>query len=219
MSTLSHQSIESRLNLYQISLVNAGNVPELQSRLALYSYSPAKLNQLLALRQEVFDLHITQKSEYNEQFAATYAFEQAWKAAHEPYIRLVKLGRILFKDDYAVSVKLTLNEERKKSFSGWMTQARTFFNFLLSDPTVLALYAQYGITLAAINDTFNLVATAEQANFDKVQESGEAQQSTLERDTMLDTLDSAMSEFYAIARLACEDAPQLLEVLGIVVKA
>lgn len=218
MPTVSHQSIESRLNLYQTSLINARDVPELRNRLALYGYDPAKLNQLLALRQEIFDLHLAQKSEYSEQFAATHAFEQAWEAAHEPYIRLIKLGRIVFKDDYAASVKLTLSEERKKSFSGWLTQARTFFSSLLADPAALAVYAQHGALLAAVDAAFALVAAAEQAHVAKVKESGEAQQATQERDARLDALDSAMSAFYAIARLACEDAPQLLEALGIVVK-
>ncbi len=34
---------------------------------------------------------------------------------------------------------------------------------------------------------------------------------------LLDSLDSAMVEFYALAQLACEDAPQLVEMLEIVV--
>lgn len=218
MSSISHQSIEDRLNIYLTGLTNARDVAELQSRVAVFGYNPARLDLMLALRQEVFDLYIARQTEYSEQLAATRAFEEAWKTAHTDYIRLVKLGRIIFKNDYAAYVKLTLNEERKKSFSGWLTQARTFFSSLLADSTLLERYTQYGNPPDAVNAAFALIQAAEQANTAKVKETGEAQQATQERDARLDVLDSDMSEFYGLARLACEDAPQLLEMLGITVK-
>ena len=218
MPSISHQSIERRLDIYHTGLINARDVAELQSRLVVYGYTPDKLNQLLALYQEVFDLYLAQKTEYSEQLAATHSFQEAWKTAHTDYIRLVKLGRIIFKGDYAAFVKLTLNEERKKSFSGWLAQARTFFNALLADAALLSRYEQYGTDQDAIQDAFALVETAEQAHTAKLKETGEAQQATKERDARLDVLDSSMAEFYALARLACEDAPQLLEMLGITVK-
>ena len=39
-----YHSIEDRLNRYRTGLTNARDVPELQSRVALYDYSPDKLN-------------------------------------------------------------------------------------------------------------------------------------------------------------------------------
>ena len=163
--------------------------------------------------EQAFDLYLAQKTEYSEQHAATAAFEQAWKTAHETYMRLVRLGRILFRDDHAVFVKLTLNEERKRTFSGWLAQANTFFSNLLSDQNALAKYDQYNTPPTAINAAKVLVDVAEQANIIQAKETGEAQQATKERDGKMDALDSAMSEFYALAELACEDAPELLEML------
>ena len=208
-----YHSIEDRLNRYLTGLTNALDVPELQSRVALYGYTPDKLNQMLTQRQQAFDLYLAQKTEYSEQHAATAAFEQAWKTAHETYMRLVRLGRILFRDDHAVFVKLTLNEERKRTFSGWLAQANTFFSNLLSDQNALAKYDQYNTPPTAINAAKVLVDVAEQANIIQAKETGEAQQATRERDGKMDALDSAMSEFYALAELACEDAPELLEML------
>ena len=208
-----YHSIEDRLNRYLTGLTNALDVPELQSRVALYGYTPDKLNQMLTQRQQAFDLYLAQKTEYSEQHAATTAFEQAWKTAHETYMRLVRLGRILFRDDHAVFVKLTLNEERKRTFSGWLAQANTFFSNLLSDQNALAKYDQYNTPPTAINAAKVLVDVAEQANIIQAKETGEAQQATKERDGKMDALDSTMSEFYALAELACEDAPELLEML------
>ncbi|HRQ42194.1 MAG TPA: hypothetical protein PLD25_30105 [Chloroflexota bacterium] len=214
---ISRLPIETRLTHYLTGLTNARDVPELQSRVALYGYNPTKLDDMLTQRQAAFDSYLAQKTEYNEQHIATFNFEQAWAAAHTPYIRLVKLGRILFKDDYATTVKLTLNEERKKSFSGWLAQARKFYTNLLDDTAALATYAQYNTPLADINAALALVNTAEQANITQAKEKGEAQQATKDRDALLDALDADMSKFYALSKLACEDAPQLVEMLEIVV--
>jgi hypothetical protein len=208
-----YHSIEDRMNRYLTGLTNARDVYDLQSRVALYGYTQDKLNQMLAQRQEAFDFYLAQKTEYSEQHAATETFEQAWQTAHESYMRLIRLGRIVFRDNYAVFIKLTLNEERKRTFSGWLAQANTFFSNLLSDLDALAKYAQYNTPLDAVNAAKALVNAAEQANIIQAKETGEAQQATKDRDKKMDALDNAMSEFYALAELACEDAPYLLEML------
>lgn len=208
-----YHSIEDRLNRYQTGLTNARDVPELQSRVALYGYTPHKLNQMLTQRQQAFDLYLAQKTEYSEQYAATETFEQAWKTAHDAYMRLVRLGRVIFRDDHAVFIKLTLNEERKRSFSGWLAQADIFFTNLLNDQDALIKYDQYNTPTGAVKAAKALLDAAEQANIIQAKETGEARQSTLERDEKMDALDSAMSEFYALAELACEDAPELLDML------
>ncbi|MCI5120905.1 MAG: hypothetical protein D3908_06925 [Candidatus Electrothrix sp. AUS4] len=108
---------------------------------------------------------------------------------------------------------MTLNQERKRTFSGWLAQANTFFTNLLGDQDALAKYEQYNTPPDAVNAAKDLVDVAEQANIIQAKETGEAQQATLERDEKMDALDKAMSEFYALAELACEDAPELLEML------
>lgn len=208
-----YHSIEDRLSRYLTGLTNARDVPELQSRVALYGYNPDKLNQMLAQRQQAFDLYLTQKNEYSEQYAATQTFDQAWKSAHETYMRLIRLGRIIFRDDHAVFLKLTLNEGRKRTFSGWRTQAGTFFTNLLNDRVALKKYGKYNTPLDTITAARDLLDAAEEANITQSKETGEAQQATLERDEKMDLLDSALSEFYALAELASEDAPELLEML------
>ncbi len=212
-------SIDERLTRYHTGLTNARDVTDLQNRVALYGFDETKLDAMLLLRQEAFDAHLTQKTEYDEQFAATHTFNTAWDSAHAAYMHLIKLGRILFKNDYAVYHKLTLNEDRKNSFSGWLTQAYKFYGNLLDDAAALAKYAQYNTPLPAINAALALVETAKQANIAQTKETGEAQKATQDRDAKLDALDSAMSEFYALAQLACEDTPQLIEMLEIVVES
>lgn len=60
-----------------------------------------------------------------------------------------------------------------------------------------------------------MVDAAEAAQRAQQSETGEAQEATQDRDAALDAIDDWMAIFIAIARLALEDDPQLLEKLGI----
>ena len=51
-----------------------------------------------------------------------------------------------------------------------------------------------------------------------LKEKGESEAATEEKDIALATMEKWMNKFYAVAKIAMEDKPQLLEALGIIVK-
>ena len=63
-----------------------------------------------------------------------------------------------------------------------------------------------------------LIPEVEAARAAYLKEKGESQDATTIKDTAFAKLDDWMSEFYAVARIALEDNPQLLEALGLIVK-
>ena len=92
----SNLSIEGKLAASQPALANAANNPSILALLTAYGYDAARI----AIGQAFYDAaqaaHVAQKQEYGEQYAASQAFETAWKTANETYMQLVKVARVAF---------------------------------------------------------------------------------------------------------------------------
>ncbi len=97
-----------------------------------------------------------------------------------------------------------------------MAQSNQFYINAIADADILAKLNNFGITQAKLEQGKQLVQEVEAANAAQKKEMGEAQQATLDRDNAIDVLNSWLSDFVAIARIALEDRPQLLEKMGIV---
>ena len=74
------------------------------------------------------------------------------------------------------------------------------------------------ITAEQLNAANALIADVETTRADYLREKGESQNATQTKDASFAVLDDWMSEFYAVARIALEDQPQLLEALGLLVR-
>jgi len=63
-----------------------------------------------------------------------------------------------------------------------------------------------------------LVEAVEAAKFEYYREEGESQEATSQKNTDIEIIRNWMSEFFAIARIALKNKPQLLEALGLLVR-
>jgi len=210
------QSIQDRLLAAQVAIDNALSDTEVQTFLAEYGYDNDRISQGKTLLENTQQLHQQQQKEYGDQFAATDALNKSWADANVSYMRFVKIARIALKSDHAAYKKLDLTGNRKQTLSGWLGQAKQFYLNALSDKDVLEKMANFGITQEKLEAGKQLVEATETANAKQEKEKGEAQQATLERDKVFDRLEDWLSDFLAIARIALEDKPQLLEKLGVV---
>ena len=209
------QSIEERLLAAQVAIDNALSDADIQTYMAEFGYDAQRIGEGKTLYDTTQQLQQKQTAEYGDQFAATDALETARDQANADYMRFVKVARVALKSDRDAFQKLDLDGKRKVSLSGWLAQAKQFYLNALADAGVQTKLADFGITQTKLDAGKALVDAAEAANAVQEKEKGEAQQATLERDQALDNLDGWMSDFTAIARVALEEKPQLLEKLGI----
>ena len=210
------KSLAERLLAAQVAIDNAISDSEVKSLLTELGYDDTRLNEGKILLDTTNQLQQTQQKEYGDQFEATGALKEAWEKADKEYMRFVKVARIALKSEHALYQKLDLSGTRKKTLSGWLAQAKQFYLNALADTVVLEKMAAYGMTQAKLEAGKTQIEETETANASQEKEKGEAQQATLERDNAVDLLEDWLSDFIAIARIALEEKPQLLEKLGIV---
>ena len=91
---------------------------------------------------------------------------------------------------------------------------RKFYNEVENDPTILQALSRLKITADEITLSSTLIGVLESLRADYLREKGESQEATQKKDAAFSVLDDWMSEFYAVAKIALEDHPQLAEVLG-----
>ena len=130
-------------------------------------------------------------------------------------MRFVKVARVALKKDAGASTQLDLKGDRKRSLSGWLAQASQFYNNALSNKSVLSALKEFGITEPKLKAGLSELEAVEAANLLQEKEKGEAQAATQKRDVALDGLQDWLSDYLAIAKIALEDDPQLLEGLGV----
>jgi len=146
-------------------------------------------------------------------------FHESKLIADRAYIKSLKIARLAFNDNTEAMKSLDLIGSRKRSFSGWLTQTKTFYANLISNDDYISAMQKFGYNAEKLQAEQALVSTAEAKNFSYSKEKGEAQQSTENRDEKIDELIDWFRSFLEIARIALENNPQLLEELGIVVKS
>jgi hypothetical protein len=213
---MDNNTIDSHLLFAQNAIANAINQPLLRPYLDEYGYTEAKLKLGEDLYKKSSDAQQRQKKEYGEQFEATFELEEAKTRADKIYMKYLKVARIALGNDPGPVNALQLLGRRACSFSGWINQAKAFYANAIRDPRVMETLAEYNITKAKLVRGQELLLECKVKYNTKLKEKGEAQTATRQRDEAFDALDEWIYDFVAIARIALEENPQYLEILGIV---
>ena len=208
-----YRNLDEYLTRAGVLLTNARQNPAIAAALDAVGYDDAALQQGQTLLDTARHQSDVQRKEYGDQYGATAELVQAAAAAEAVYQKHRQLVATAYKADPARLTAFTLNESKKPSFSGWLTQARRFYANLLADAAAVTALGRYKLTRARLEQGQALVQQAEQLNAVQETEKGEAQRATRARDAALDALDDWLADFKVIAKVALADDPQLLEAL------
>jgi hypothetical protein len=209
--------MSQRLMEAQIAIDNSVNNPAILNAVAAFGYDEARLQAGRALYDEVMGLAAAQEREYGEQYEATAVVNAAWETADLAYKKALKISRVVFKGNQKARNALGLSGSRKKTLSGWISQATNFYTNLLNTPDLIAAMTPYSYDQAKLEAEAALVQAVAAANAAQDRERGEAQEATQMRDAKMDELDQWTADYKAIAQVALSDSPQQLEQLGWVV--
>ncbi len=212
-------SIDGLLHDAQVAIDNALTNEQILTALSDFGYTAERIQQGKALYTTALAAQTTQQMEAGEQKSATAELESTRAVAHTTYMRFVKVARVAFKRDAGIATQLDLGGERKRNLASWLAQANQFYTNALANPAVLEGLGEFGITKKKLQAGLAEVNAVEASNLTQEKEKGDAQAATQTRDKALDTLQEWLSDYLAIAKVALEDNPQLLEALGVLQRA
>ena len=96
---------------------------------------------------------------------------------------------------------------------------KIFYQAIQNNPDLLHPLQRLKINAAHVQNQLNQLQAVERAYADYIQEKGESQQATKNKDMAFKSLEKWIREFYAIAKIALEDKPQLLESVAKLVRS
>lgn len=206
------------LELYRVALQNAETQPEIAAAMTLVGYNSAKIAEgktLWTQTRAAFDANKTEDDETSEAYNTFTTLKSELDAT---YGKHRKKAKVVFRNDSLNAEKLGITGELPRAYVKSIEAAKKFYNEVSANESILTQLGRLAVTSTEITAAIALIANIETARANYLREAGESQTATKAKDAAFAQMDEWMSDFYAVARIALEDSPQLLEVLGKIVK-
>ena len=211
-------TLDELVPIGKMAINNALKDAIIMEYLADLKYTPERLAEGQALLDAAEKLIGAQVGEIGNQKNATEVKDEAWEAADKVYMRLLKSARLVINKS-GDRTALDLDGRRRNSYMGWLGQVKQFYTQALARPDLLDQLDDLNVTAAKLQTGLALVTALEAARETQQSQIGAKQNATEDRDKVLDDLRAWLSKYLAVAELALEEEPQLLESLGVVVRS
>lgn len=195
----------------QVALNNALACPELIDVLATYGYTPARLQQGVALRDAAQSAISRKLDAFSQKTAVRDTYFETMDTVHRSYVAHRKIARVALRDRRAELQALTLDQQcNKSSQDKWYAQAERFYSAALSSPTVLAALQTYGLTSVQLEAGLAAIRGLASEDAQRKHAYSSSQDACHQCDAALEELKNWMKDFSQIARIALRDMPHLL---------
>ena len=209
-----NQTEAEALEQYRVSFENVEIQPEIATIMAEFGYDETLLTEgktLLTKTRQAFDFN---KKEDDETSEAYKNFTELKENLAKTYTLHRKKGKVIFRKEPTTLSKLALTGSLPTAYIKWLEVVKKFYTVASADSDVQSKLVRLKITTEELNGTIELISNLELARAEYLREKGESQDATKQKDKAFGEIDDWMSEFYAVAKIALEDNPQLLESLG-----
>lgn len=219
MATTKRKTEVQLLENYRVSLANVENQPAIATTMAEYGYDLTvitKGRELLEVTTTAFNFN---QQEDNETIQARADFDAKVSLMTDKYSSHRKKAKVIFRKDEVTLKQLGLTGQYSRAYTKWIATMKTFYNGVRSNAAHLAKLLVFKITEEEITACITEINAIETTRTLYLKEVGESQDATKSKDKALEELEEWMSDFYAVAKIAMEDQPQLLESLGLLVRS
>ena len=218
MATRPKLSEAETLEQYRVSLENVENQSEIAGIMSEFGYDSEKIAEGKSLLSETRNSYDLNKTEDDETSEAYNDFSKKKQQLADTYSLHRKKAKVVFRNDSVTADKLEITGTLPQAYIKWLETVKKFYSLALADSDIQTKLSRLKITLDDLSAANALIPEVEATRAAYLKEKGESQDATTIKDAAFAKLDDWMSEFYAVARIALEDNPQLLEALGLIVK-
>jgi hypothetical protein len=211
----SKSSISDLLGNSQQMIDIASNDGFIKTALLEVNFDESKLNDLQLTWKTGDDKTKEYTKAVGEQKEKKILFENTFKESHAVYMKHVKFGKAVCRNDPERAAKYGVNEARKRRFNEWLLQATDFYVKLLADDPLVEKYGTLGLAREELEAGQQGIFAANTAKEDYKTAIGNTQAVKVERDLALLALDKAITDFAMVCQYALIDNPQHLEKMGI----
>jgi hypothetical protein len=202
------------LEQYRVSFENVEKQPQIATIMAEFGYDETLLTEgktLLTKTQQAFEYN---KKEDDETSVAYNNFVTSKENLAKVYGLHRKKGKVVFRKDETTLNSLGLKGSLPQAYIKWLETVKKFYSVAIGNSNIETKLIRLKVTQTELQETVALIAELETNRAEYLKEKGESQDATKLKDTAFGEIDDWMSEFYAVAKIALEDNPQLLESLG-----
>ncbi len=196
---------------YGVLFKNAKFESVLAGELAEYGYNAATIEQGEALYNNLVQKYDTNKAETAQETTAYAVFSNAFETTLSTYKTDRKKAKIVFKNQPDVLKNLQLNKSLIERNATMIDAMRLFYEMLQNNAEWVNALQRLKITTDHVNQQLANVTNVQTVYATYVQEKGESQQATQDKNKAFDEVNKWVSEFYSVAKIALEDQSQLLE--------
>ena len=199
------------LQRYGVLFENVKKDTVLAAELAEYGYDATAIAQGEALYNTLIEKYDTNKAETAQETTAYAVFSNAFENTLSTYKTDRKKAKIVFKNQPDVLKNLQLNKSLIERNATMIDAMRLFYEMLQNNAEWVNALQRLKITTDHVNQQLANVTNVQTVYATYVQEKGESQQATQDKNKAFDEVNKWVSEFYSVAKIALEDQPQLLE--------
>lgn len=206
--------------LFKLDEITAYSIrrDEIRDAVSTYGYDESRLNEGRELWEKLKLLHIEALDKSTLKRNTFAAKKSLQKEVHKKYMKFIKLARIAFVNHIEAQEALMLMGARARTFDKWFVQVSVFVNNLLSSNDYLRIIGGLGISREDLNGLKIRLAELSELSDRcvKVTATVRMLNDKVKKETFV--VQQWVSNYLKVARIALEDNPEVLALLGIGVK-
>lgn len=212
---MKNHSIASQTKQFETAINNALKNATIKAAVQPFGYTVARLNAGKSLLNAAIAAIDEATALTGEKQFATANVKDAFKTARGAYQDLAKVARAIFQDQPAHLAALSLDKPMPRTMDAFALSAHTLFNSGEYTDLIRDALEENGYDSTKLSPEGAKIAAFKDAREAQSTCIGNAQNAKSEQRKALKALREWSMAFRKIARVALQDKPELLEVLGI----